>query len=167
LITFIIGGANSGKSSFALKLAESIEGKGAFIATAQAFDEEMSEKIKRHKEQRSNQWQTYEEPLEIANLIKQIEGRYEKIIIDCLTLWLSNIIYHCHPIEQSIEDLVSQLKRIKKPCFVVSNEVGLGIVPENQLARKFRNYSGLMNKKVAVISDWVYFIYAGIPIKIK
>ncbi|MCX8069954.1 MAG: bifunctional adenosylcobinamide kinase/adenosylcobinamide-phosphate guanylyltransferase [Thermodesulfovibrionales bacterium] len=167
MITFIIGGANSGKSSFALNLSEKIQGKGAFIATAQAFDDEMTEKIKIHKQQRGHNWDTYEEPFEIADLIINLEDRYDKFILDCLTLWLSNLIGSSRPIESSIDYLINKLETLKKPIFIVSNEVGLGIVPENKLARSFRNYAGILNKKIASISENVYIIFAGLSLKIK
>lgn len=167
MITLILGGANSGKSNLALQLSERIVGRGAFIATAEALDEEMAEKIRRHKEQRPQYLDTYEEPLEVADLIISLEDKYEKIIIDCLTLWLSNIILHSRPVQSSIDYLINKLKVIKKPVFIVSNELGLGIVPENPLARSFRNFAGILNKEIASVAGEVHIIFAGISLKIK
>ncbi|MBF0329523.1 MAG: bifunctional adenosylcobinamide kinase/adenosylcobinamide-phosphate guanylyltransferase [Nitrospirae bacterium] len=166
-ITFIIGGARSGKSSFALKKASDKQGKKAYIATAQAFDAEMKERIEKHKKERSSDWECFEEPLEIAALLKNIQGRYEVILLDCLTLWLSNMMLAEKNIEDEIESLVSSIKGNKSSLFFVSNEVGLGIVPDNPLARRFRDLAGTLNQSIAAVADEVYFVAAAIPMKIK
>jgi adenosylcobinamide kinase/adenosylcobinamide-phosphate guanylyltransferase len=168
-ITFITGGARSGKSSFALKQASRIAGKKAYIATAEALDEEMRKRIEDHREQRGREWDTFEEPLMIAEVINKIGDRYDTLVLDCLTLWLSNIMHSNLIIEAEIERLISSLlsNHTSTSIFIVSNEVGMGIVPENEMARKFRDMAGLLNQKVAGAADEVYIVIAGIPLRIK
>lgn len=167
-IIFVTGGARSGKSSFAMAEASRINGKKAYIATAEALDEEMRQRIENHKRQRSDEWVTYEEPIKIADVIKKIEGKYSVIVIDCLTLWLSNIMHAGLNIKTEIEYLISSLLTLHlSSMYIVSNEVGMGIVPENEMARRFRDMAGVLNQKMAEVSDKVYMVVAGIPIKIK
>jgi adenosylcobinamide kinase/adenosylcobinamide-phosphate guanylyltransferase len=166
-IVFITGGVRSGKSSFVLKEASKILGKKVYIATAEALDEEMKERIKDHKRKRGKDWDTYEEPIKIADVIKNIEDQYSVIVIDCLTLWLSNLFLNNKNVEKEIESFHCSLSTVHSPLFIVSNEVGMGIVPENKMARNFRDMSGILNQKVAEISDEVYVVIAGIPLKIK
>jgi len=171
-LIFVTGGARSGKSAFALKEAGKVGGRKAYIATAEALDEEMAKRIDIHKKLRGDDWDTYEEPLRITEVIKNIEGKYGAIVVDCLTLWLSNLIHADLDITQEIENLVevfknSELRTPNSELFLVSNEVGAGIVPENKLAREFRDLAGIINQKVAGASDEVFMVVAGIPIKIK
>ena len=166
-ITFILGGSRSGKSSFALECASKLPGSKAFIATAQAFDEEMKERIERHKKERSADWKTFEEPTALPRLLRFISNEHDVIIIDCLTLWLSNLIMNDTALDADIESLLSAAAPCPSPIFIVSNEVGMGIVPENALARKFRDLAGTLNRRVAEIADEVYLVAAGIPLKIK
>lgn len=168
-IVFIMGGARSGKSTFALKEGSKSPGKKAYIATAEGLDEEMRKRIENHKRQRDDAWVTYEEPLKIAEVIKGIGDEYSVIVIDCLTLWLSNIMHSNLDIGYEIENLVETLRFIPcAPCiYIVSNEVGMGIVPENELARKFRDMAGFLNQRVAEIADEVNLLVSGIPLKVK
>ncbi len=166
-IVFITGGVRSGKSSFALKEASKIPGKKVYIATAEALDEEMRERIEDHKRKRGKDWDTHEEPISIADVIKNIEDRYNIIVIDCLTLWLSNLFLNNKNVKKEIESFYCSLSTARCPLFIVSNEVGMGIVPENEMARNFRDMAGILNQKVAEISDEVYVVVAGIPLKIK
>lgn len=166
-IVFVTGGARSGKSAFALKEASMLPGKKAYIATAEALDEEMQLRIENHKRQRGDDWITYEEPIKIADVIKNIEDRYSVIVIDCLTLWLSNLFLSNKNIEKEIESFYCSLSIVRCPLFIVSNEVGMGIVPDNELARQFRDMAGFLNQQVAEIADEVYMVVAGIPVKIK
>jgi adenosylcobinamide kinase/adenosylcobinamide-phosphate guanylyltransferase len=169
-IYFITGGARSGKSAYAEKLAHSLAGKRAYIATAQALDPEMAARIAKHQKDRGNSWDTYEEPLAVSELLHKLSGRYQVLLLDCLTLWLSNVMAHTDgdkAVFSRSEDLVNALKAFDGACIVVSNEVGLGIVPDNPLARKFRDLAGTLNQKVAQAADEVYFTAAGIPVKIK
>jgi adenosylcobinamide kinase/adenosylcobinamide-phosphate guanylyltransferase len=169
-IYFITGGARSGKSAFAEKLANSLTGKRAYIATAQALDPEMAARIEKHRMDRGSVWDTYEEPLAVAELLRKLSGRYQVTLLDCLTLWLSNIIAHTDGdgvVASRSGELVAAIKDFGGSCIVVSNEVGLGIVPDNPLARKFRDFAGILNQKMAQAADEVYFTASGIPMKIK
>ncbi len=167
LITFIIGGSRSGKSKFALERASLYQGRKAYIATAQAMDDEMKDRIEKHKEERLGEWETFEEPLNISTLIPDIHKSYDIILLDCLTLWLSNLMLNNKNVEAEIESFISSLSTIHCSLFTVSNEVGLGIVPDNALSRRFRDLSGYLNQKMSVIADEVYLVTAGIPLKIK
>ena len=172
-IVFVTGGSRSGKSSFALNKALKIKGKRAFIATATPSDDEMSSRINAHKAERGDKFVTFEEPLSINKLLSEIAQTYNVILIDCLTLWLSNIMYrNIENMYNEIDDLIESLNDIKKyknlkAVYIVSNEVGMGIVPENKTARYFRDASGKMNQNVAAIADEVYFTVSGIAMKIK
>jgi adenosylcobinamide kinase/adenosylcobinamide-phosphate guanylyltransferase len=168
-IVFVIGGARSGKSSFALSQASALHGSKAYIATAQALDSEMAERIQKHREERSEEWITLEEPLNLAALLKNIRNSYDVVLIDCLTLWLSNILLgNEEGLPETIDKFISSLGECKAASvYIVSNEVGLGIVPDNALSRKFRDISGKLNQRVAAIADEVYLVAAGIPLKIK
>lgn len=171
-IIFVIGGTRSGKSSFALRKAAKIEGHKAYIATAQALDDEMKERISKHKDERGADWDTFEEPLKVSEIISDAGDKYSVILLDCLTLWLSNMMCSNMDCNMGIDDLIAVLENTKlqtrnSKLLIVSNEVGMGIVPENELARRFRDMAGFLNQKVAEIADEVYLVTAGIPIKIK
>jgi adenosylcobinamide kinase/adenosylcobinamide-phosphate guanylyltransferase len=166
-IVFILGGARSGKSRVALQRASEFSGKKAYIATAQALDDEMKERIDKHKKERSGDWTTFEEPINISGLIKDIHKKYDVIIVDCLTLWLSNLMHTDSNIQRESELFISLLTDVHCSLLIVSNEVGLGIVPDNAMARKFRDLSGYVNQRVAETADEVYLVTAGIPVKIK
>src|SRR5208337_3907759 len=137
-IVFVLGGARSGKSEFALKTASCVPGRKAFIATAQALDEEMELRIAQHKAARSDEWQAFEEPVDIHDLIARIHGSYDVLVIDCLTLWVTNLMLGNCNIENKSRSFIDVLSGCLSSVFVVSNEVGLGIVPDNKLAREFR-----------------------------
>jgi len=167
---FITGGARSGKSAFAEKLASGLAGKRAYLATAQALDPEMAARIEKHRKDRDLAWDTYEEPLAVAELLKKLSGRYDVALLDCLTLWLSNVMAHTDGdgvVLLRSDELVAAINDFNGVCIIVSNEVGLGIVPDNPLARKFRDFAGILNQRVALTADNVYFTAAGIPLKIK
>lgn len=166
-VVFITGGARSGKSSFALAEALKIKGRKAYIATAEALDEEMRQRIEKHKQHRGDKWDTYEEPIRLTAVIKKIEGEYEVIVIDCLTLWLSNLMMNGKNIEEEIKTFCFSLNAERCTLYIVSNEVGMGIVPGNETTRKFRDIAGMLNQKVAETADEVYMVVAGIPVKIK
>ncbi len=169
-VYFITGGARSGKSAFAEKLAKDLAGKRAYIATAQALDPEMAAKIEKHRRDRDNVWDTYEEPLAVAELLRKLSSGYQVVLLDCLTLWLSNVMAHTNgddAVTARSRELAAAIADFSGSCIVVSNEVGLGIVPDNPLARKFRDLAGMLNQKIAQAADEVYFTAAGIPVKIK
>ena len=167
---FITGGARAGKSSFAERLANRLKGKRAYIATAQALDPEMTARIQQHRERRGNAWDTFEEPLDAAGLLTRLNGQYQVILFDCLTLWLSNIMARSEEdeaITAQCRKLVESIKDFDGDRVLVSNEVGLGIVPDNPLARRFRDLAGILNQRMAQAADEVYFMAAGIPMRIK
>jgi adenosylcobinamide kinase/adenosylcobinamide-phosphate guanylyltransferase len=181
-ITFVIGGARSGKSSFALREASKIEGQKAFVATAEVLDDEMKDRIEKHRTERGGEWNTFEEPLRISGVLSDLKDKFPVIVVDCLTIWLSNVLLQSEMavdrqrLEETILEFTDKLQELNsmplKPgtetrCFMVSNEVGLGIVPENKLSRQFRDLAGALNQKVAEIADEVYLVTAGIPMKIK
>ncbi len=167
-IVFVIGGARSGKSSFALEKAELFPGRKAYIATAEPLDDEMRERVEKHRKQRGKDWDTHEEPVEMARVLKEKGRDYSAVVLDCLTLWLSNVLLGGKDPEGEIEAFLAFLRDgDHPPFFIVSNEVGMGIVPDNALSRKFRDLAGHLNQKVAGIADEVYLVTAGIPLRIK
>lgn len=166
---FVIGGARSGKSSFALKLALAMPGEKTYIATGTASDPEMKVRIEKHKGSRGVCWKTIEEPREIAARLTAI-GHNGAILLDCLTLWISNLMQAGLTDDEIMKEagaLAKSCKKAKADVVIVSNETGLGIVPENRLARRFRDASGLVNQLMAQEAGAVYFVAAGIPVKIK
>ena len=169
--TFVIGGCRSGKSRQALELAEKISGsKRIFIATCMPFDDEMKQRIERHKRERDKSWKTVEAPVELSAAINENSREGDVIIIDCLTLWINNLLMEIENpdvINQCIHKLILAIKEAKCPIILISNEVGAGIVPENKLARKFRDIAGFTNQKVAECADSVIWMIAGIPVSIK
>jgi len=169
-IIFILGGVRSGKSDYAQNLAKKLKKKTAFVATAQALDSEMTRRIKRHQTLRPKGWVTYEEPKDIAGLLAKITPSFEVIVLDCLTLFVSNhILDNAKPkvIEKQINQACSVIKKSNCDFIVVSNEVGLGIVPENKLAREFRDCAGRINQLAARLADEVIFMVAGIPMPLR
>ena len=164
---FILGGAKSGKSAFAVGEAAALPGRKAYVATAQPFDDEMKVRIERHRQERPKDWDTFEEPLDLPGLLLKIKDSHDVILIDCLTIWLTNLMLAEKDILQETESFVSSLTTVGGSIFAVSNEVGFGIVPDNEMARKFRDLAGTLNQRVAAVADQVYLVSAGIPIKIK
>ncbi|MDA8240476.1 MAG: bifunctional adenosylcobinamide kinase/adenosylcobinamide-phosphate guanylyltransferase [Nitrospiraceae bacterium] len=164
---FVLGGARSGKSALALARASALPGKKAYIATAQAFDDEMEVRRERHRLERLVDWDTFEEPLDLPGLLVKIRDSHDVILIDCLTLWLSNLMLADRDILKETESFISALTSVRGSLFAVSNEVGFGIVSENEMARKFRDLAGTLNQRAAAVADQVYLVAAGIPIKIK
>ncbi|MDO8425881.1 MAG: bifunctional adenosylcobinamide kinase/adenosylcobinamide-phosphate guanylyltransferase [Deltaproteobacteria bacterium] len=166
---FVTGGAKSGKSSFALNLANGLPGPRYYLATAEALDREMEEKIKKHKEERSSRWETIEEPREVAEKLEGLKGS-GVVLIDCLTLWITNLLtddLNNGEILKKGEALASACKKSPLSIIAVSNEVGLGIVPLTPVARRFRDLSGVINQRIAGLSDEAYLVTAGMPLKIK
>lgn len=164
----ILGGARSGKSTFALKEASALAGKKAFLATAEALDDEMAARIARHRSERSPVWDTFEEAVELPALILKVVPDYPVVLIDCLTLWASNILLRALPFKRYADQF---LEAVSGPgtadLYMVSNEVGLGIVPDVPLGRQYRDDLGRLNADIAAAATDVYFMVAGIPMKIK
>jgi len=172
-IIFITGGARSGKSSFALAEASHIKGLKAYIATAESLDEEMEKRIEKHRKDRGNDWDTFEEPLKIAQTLQKTADDHAVVLLDCLTLWVSNLLHAGVDIQEKMDGLINALMKYKtgtgkaSVMIIVSNEVGMGIVPGNEMAREFRDWAGILNQKVASAADEVYVTVSGIPVKIK
>jgi adenosylcobinamide kinase/adenosylcobinamide-phosphate guanylyltransferase len=162
-VTFILGGARSGKSTRALELSQNHP--RVFIATAEPLDDEMSERITLHQAERGPDWGVIEAPLEISNVIN--DHRSGTLLIDCLTLWLSNLMHHDYDVGAETTRLTEALRSAKADVVLVSNEVGLSIAPENALARRFRDAQGRLNQRVAAVADCVEFVAAGLPLRLK
>jgi adenosylcobinamide kinase/adenosylcobinamide-phosphate guanylyltransferase len=168
--TFVVGGARSGKSSFAMTLAESCAPPRLYVATAQSLDSEMEERIRRHREERGDGWETLEEPMEVPGSVMRAGGGYRVVLIDCLTLWLTNLLMaglDDPSVLSTVEGLISACRGSSAKVIAVSNEVGLGLVPENPLSRRFRDLSGTMNQKMAAAASEAWFVASGIPLKMK
>lgn len=165
--TLVLGGARSGKSRHAELLAENWDGPLTFIATAQAHDEEMAERIRRHQERRSDKWQTVGAMLDLAAPLREAAGDGAFVLVDCLTLWLTNVLLAERDVETAISELVTTIGDVAGRVVLVSNEVGLGIVPDNELARRFRDVAGEANRRVGEVCDEVVFIAAGLPVTLK
>jgi adenosylcobinamide kinase / adenosylcobinamide-phosphate guanylyltransferase len=170
-VTLVLGGARSGKSAWAESLIEQQMGdvwEGAiYLATATAADTEMAARILEHRERRGPQWQTVEEPLQIAGALKKFADPMRPVLVDCLTLWLSNLMLNEQDVTSELSELENHLNDLAGPVVFVSNEVGLSIVPDNALARAFRDHAGRLNQQLAARADFVVFITAGLPITLK
>ena len=165
-IILITGGARSGKSVRAEARATAFAGKPVYIATAEALDAEMRERIAKHRARRNNEWIEHETPLELVPALKATDGGGARLV-DCLTLWLSNLMHAQRDWSQETAHLVAALRTQKNPVVLVTNEVGLGIVPDNALARQFRDAAGTMNQMIAQAADEVEFVVAGLPMRVK
>ena len=163
-LTLVLGGARSGKSAFAESLIPATV-KRVYIATAEARDDEMSSRIVTHQERRGSLWKTVDAPLNLVEALNTLEET--PALLDCLTLWLSNLMEADKNIDQETDKLTACLKEMAGSVVIVSNEVGQGIVPDNALARRFRDHAGHLNQAVAAVADHVYFVTAGIPTKLK
>lgn len=172
---FITGGARSGKSTFAEKLAQGFGAPLGYLATAQTLDSEMHGRVRHHRERRGEEWKTIEEPVYLSKVLTSCDGQYKAILVDCLTLWISNLLFKYEDAEGNIEvqihDDVQRLKDTLQgmvtPVVLVSNEVGMGIVPDNRLARIFRDIAGRANQIIAAAADEVHVVISGIPLKLK
>ena len=162
-LIFVLGGARSGKSGFAQRLVEQLPGPYAFIATAEAYDQEMADRIARHRAERGADWETHDAPLDLAGVLRRLPAG-QPVLIDCLTLWLSNHLLADHDLKDQARLLLDALAERTSPTVVVSNEVGLGIVPDNALARRFRDAAGRLNQQVAEQARAVAFLVAGLPL---
>ena len=164
------GGSKSGKSSYALLKAAEYK-KRAFIATAVAFDDEMKDRIQKHRLERSSEYTTYEEPIEIISCLKKTGKNHDVIILDCVTVWLGNLLHHfegdVEKIGHHVDGLINISTEIAAELIIVTNEVGMGIVPDNPLSRKFRDLAGMLNQKLAAAATEVSLQVSGIPVKIK
>lgn len=169
-ITLVIGGVRSGKSSYAEALVKQIEGQRVYIATAEAFDAEMQERIARHQEARKDYFAyTIEEPMHIAQALNTLDDSVAVALVDCMTVWMGNLL-HYHGLRDRYEEVDSFLKVLQqhdKQVIIVTNEVGQGIVPATELSRHFRDQAGWLNQALAALAGTVIWMVAGIPVCIK
>lgn len=165
-IILVTGGARSGKSTRAEARACAFPGKPVYVATAEALDAEMRERIAKHRARRGSAWLERETPLELVAALVETDGQGARLV-DCLTLWLSNLMHAERDWEKEAMLLAETLGRQNSPVVLVTNEVGLGIVPDNALARRFRDAAGILNQMVARVADEVEFVVAGLPMRVK
>ena len=164
-VVLLLGGARSGKSRIAQARAEALAGELVYVATGEALDAEMAERIARHRADRGPRWRTVESPIDLPDAIGRENGRV--LLVDCLTLWLSNLLLGERDIAAATDQLLAALDAASGTVLLVSNEVGLGIVPENALARRFRDEAGRMNQRVAAVADEVLLVAAGLTLRMK
>ena len=165
-LTFLLGGARSGKSAYAEKLISALPSPWIYVATAQAFDEEMKARIRLHQARRDERWQTIETPHEIVRVLQDSPaGR--PLLLDSLTVWLGNRLLHEANLTRECRQLLEVLARPTGPWFIVSDETGMGIVPDNALARRFRDEAGALHQKLAALADEVIWMTAGLPLQVK
>jgi adenosylcobinamide kinase / adenosylcobinamide-phosphate guanylyltransferase len=171
MLILVTGGARSGKSRFARERLEQQPGTLLFVATAEARDDEMQERIFRHRQERGARWKTLEEPLALVEKLPSAMQGTDGILLDCITLWISNLFFaHAQQPESVLaecEQLLALFSSCNKPVFLVTNEVGSGIVPEHAMARQFRDLAGFINQKLAAAADQAYLLAAGLPLRLK
>lgn len=161
----VLGGARSGKSRYAQQRSEAIGGRLAYIATAEARDDEMHQRIDRHRADRGERWFTIEAPFDLPAAIVEADAKADAILVDCLTLWLSNLILADLPVP--VDALERGIAACRHPIALVANEVGFGIVPDNALARRFRDEAGRLNQRIARVVAEVVLVAAGLPLSLK
>ena len=168
-LTLVIGGGSSGKSAKALELAGRSRPR-IFVATGQALDKEMAERIRRHQAERGAGWETAEVPMELAPWFEEHRGRYRVIVLDCMTLWLSNLLGSGVPdgdIPDRVNDLLNAIHRVQARVIAVANELGMGVVPFDPATRRFRDLAGRLNQQLARAADRVYFVVSGCSVQVK
>jgi adenosylcobinamide kinase/adenosylcobinamide-phosphate guanylyltransferase len=163
-LTLVLGGARSGKSRHAELLVMQAPAPWTYLATAEALDEEMRERIAHHRNRRDARWLTRDAPLDLPNVLAELSG---PVLVDCLTLWLSNVMLAERDVDAESEKLLGALAMAPGPVVAVSNEVGLGLVPETALGRAFRDAQGRLNQRIAAAADRVLFMAAGLPLSLK
>ena len=172
---FITGGTRSGKSRFAEQLASNFNAPLCYLATAHQLDDEMGQRIRKHQQRRGDAWQTTEEPLHLTQALAANDGNFSVILVDCLTLWLSNLLLLYEDLgEESearliddVQRLATTLRGMSTPTIIVSNEVGMGIVPDNRLGRMFRDIAGQANQIIAAAASEAWLVASGIPLRLK
>ena len=166
-VTLVLGGARSGKSAFAEGLLESASADRLYLATGQAWDNEMADRIAAHRQRRGDSWETDEAPVDLAQALKANARAGRPVLVDCLTLWVTNLMLGEHDLGEAFDGLAAAIPALQGPVVFVSNEVGLGIVPDNAMARAFRDHAGRLHQSIASLADEVYFVAAGLPLKMK
>ena len=165
-LTFVLGGASSGKSAFAEGLVVATDAPRVYVATSQVYDDEMAAKVRDHVAARGGDWHTIEEPLDMAKALGRVQAD-QVVLLDCASMWLTNHMMVEHDLAAETEAFISSLVACEGRVVVVSNEVGMGIVPDNALARRFRVAQGKLNQKLAEASDLAVFVIAGLPQVLK
>jgi adenosylcobinamide kinase/adenosylcobinamide-phosphate guanylyltransferase len=170
-VALVLGGARSGKSRYGLGLAGRCPAPRLFVATCEPRDAEMEARIAAHQRERGSDWNTQEVPLELAATLNAAQDSHGVILVDCLTMWVSNLLLQegapQGPIQTACEALVDSLERTVTPTILISNEVGMGIVPDNPLSREFRDQAGWLHQRLAQVADLVVLVVAGIPLPVK
>jgi adenosylcobinamide kinase/adenosylcobinamide-phosphate guanylyltransferase len=167
-VVLVLGGARSGKSRIAQEMAEAEAGPLTFVATAEVFDTEMADRIARHRADRGERWTLVEAPIDLPQFLANEQAVTGAALVDCLTVWLGNLMHYERDIDAAIDDLAAVLEQPRPHSLcLVSNEVGQGIVPDNAMARTFRDHAGRLNQRIASIADRVLFVTAGIPQTLK
>ncbi len=169
MIKFIVGGAKSGKTSFSISSAKKLPPKRIYIATALPIDDEMKEKIEHHQRERGEEFETWEEPENILPLLSKIDNSINVVILDCITTWTTNMMLNKKDPVSYMEKFLEEVSRLppKLPFYIISNEVGMGIVPYNKLSREYREVLGTLNIMIAHYAEEVYFMVSGIPWRLK
>jgi adenosylcobinamide kinase/adenosylcobinamide-phosphate guanylyltransferase len=166
-LTLVLGGVRSGKSRHAEQLALASGRAPVYVATAQALDDEMARRIAAHRERRGPAWRTVEEPLDLVGTLQRECARERVVLVDCLTMWLTNLMVAGRPVEAESAQLLEALPGLDGPLLLVSNEVGQGIVPDNAMARRFIDHAGFLHQGIALQADAVVFMTAGLPHRLK
>jgi len=166
-LVLVLGGARSGKSRHAESLCARSGLEPVYLATATAGDAEMAARIERHRQERGAAWTTVEEPLELAAALRRCRSHQRIVLVECLTLWLSNLMVAERPVEPAVDALLAELGQERGPVVLVSNEVGLGVVPMNALARRFVDDAGRLHQRLAALADRVVLLVAGLPLMVK
>lgn len=170
-VIMVTGGTRSGKSRLAEQLAEGFPPLRGYLATGQPGDAEMAERIARHRGRRGTEWRTVEEPLQVTDALLENDGRFSVLLMDCVTLWLSNLLFHpgggADRALLQVASFTESFAKLKTPIIIVTNEVGMGIVPEHPLARSFRDLAGEANEMIAARANEVYVVISGLPLKLK
>ncbi len=168
-LIFVLGGARSGKSSFALQQGK-VKLPRAFLATAEPFDSEMANRIQKHKRSRGQGWTTFEIPTQLAEWFTSHGANYSSVVVDCLTLWLNNLLQdkvQPRQVPSRVRKLLKGIRSCPSQVVIVSNELGLGLVPGDAVSREFRDVAGRINQLIAAEADEVYFLVSGIPLRVK
>lgn len=168
---YVSGGARSGKSGFAQRLAEQRPGQLLYIAPARVEDDEMAARVELHRQARGERWELLEEPLWLAQTLPAAASGKGALLLDCVTLWLSNLFFHYQEQQEAVlvevERFIALARQLDEPLYLVSNELGCGIVPENRLARRFRDLAGIVNQRLAAAADEAWLVVSGLPLQLK
>ena len=168
---YVTGGARSGKSCYAQQLVEQHAGPLLYIAPSEVRDEEMAARVELHQQVRGERWQLLEEPLWLVDRLPDAANGKGALLLDCVTLWVTNLFFHFAeqpgPVLAEVDRFIELAWQLDEPCYLVSNELGSGIVPENRMARKFRDLAGFVNQRLAAAADQAWLVVSGLPVKLK